>query len=777
MPRPAVAGEKPENGPTEGTPGPNSDETLLLEVQINGHSIGKVGEFTLRRSKLMARPDELRDLGFVVPSAAGVKPGDLIALSDIPGLIWSLDLKNLELHITVSESRLMPTLLQPYGRNALSEHREIESGTGMTLNYDVVGSFSGGAAGGTGSLDLRAFSPWGIASSDWLGYAGATSGGQGSNTAIRLDSAYTFADVNSLRRYSLGDFITGGLSWTRPVHLEGAQINSDFSMRPDLITFPLPTIAGSTAVPSTVDILADGNLMVASQVGAGPFEVPQLPVVSGAGTISMTVTNALGQQVTLTQPFYASSALLAPGMQTFAVQSGLVRRNWGTVSNDYGKIAGTAIYRRGLTSKFTIEGSAEGSPGMLLSGAGGVGQIGHLGTLNFAAAASTGSEHTGGQLSLGAQRIGRIFSLGASAIVASSTYRDVASINGAGVPRKQLSAFSSLYLRRFGSLGAAYAGIDQDAAPTPIQPGSATAEHSHVVSASYSLQIHRVSIFMTGFNNIAGAASNGMQFGVTIPFGRRSSVSVSASSDGSGQVQAQKSAALIGEWGYDAYVSGGNSNHEFGQVQYKSPVGLFTAGVDQSPGTTTLRLESQGALSWVDKDLFPSNTIYDSFGIVDTNPIPHVHVLQENRDIGTTSSSCRLLVPDMRSFDLNRIAITPTDIPPDVKIDVDTREIRPQDRSGVVVRFPVIVSHAALLRLVDAAGNPLPLGTSVTLLATGAVFPVGYDGAAYVENLAAHNELEVALENGRGCAVTFDYKPVIGEIPTIGPLRCVEDKP
>ena len=168
----------------------------------------------------------------------------------------------------------------------------IESGTGVTLNYDTAGTFSGGQKGGSGSMDMRAFSPRGILSSDWLAYAGATTGPSGTNTAIRLDSAYTFADVNTLRRYSLGDFITGGLAWTRPVHLEGAQIHSDFSMRPDLVTFPLPSISGSAAVPSTVNVLADGNLTVSSQVAAGPFEIPQLPVVAGAGTISMTVTNA-----------------------------------------------------------------------------------------------------------------------------------------------------------------------------------------------------------------------------------------------------------------------------------------------------------------------------------------------------------------------------------------------------------------------------------------------------------------------------------------------------
>jgi len=57
----------------------------------------------------------------------------------------------------------------------------------------------------------------------------------------------------------------------------------------------------------------------------------------------------------------------------------------------------------------------------------------------------------------------------------------------------------------------------------------------------------------------------------------------------------------------------------------------------------------------------------------------------------------RLLVPDMRSFDLNKITIEPTDIPPDTTIDDANRVVRPQDLSGVVVKFAVKVSHAALL--------------------------------------------------------------------------------
>ena len=616
-------------------------------------------------------------------------------------------------------------------------------------------------------------------SSNWLGYGGASSNGAGKNTAIRLDSTYEFADVNSLRRYSMGDFITTGLAWTRPVHMEGVQIRSDFSMRPDLVTFPVPTISGSAAVPSTVQVLANGNTVISRDVDAGPFEVPQLPVVSGAGTISMTVTNSMGEQVTVTQPFYASSSLLAPGLQTFGVQTGLVRRNWGSVSNEYGKIAGASIYRRGLTSKFTVEGSVEGTPGAFMGGAGGVVQIGHLGVVNFSIAGSAGSGNPGTQFSAGAQRIGRVFSVDVSATMATRNYLDVAAMNGSSILRKQLSGNTGLSLKRWGTAGMAYAVVDQDSSPAPIQGNATQASNSQVVSANYSVQMHHMSFYATEYKNYAnsaGSSSSGFQAGLTIPVGRRASINAGASSDGNVQVQVQKSAAQIGDWGYETYVSAGSSNHEFGQAQYKSPVGLFTAGVDGSNGQTTLRMESQGAVSYVDGALFRSNTIYDSFAIVDTSPMSHVHVLQENRGVGVTGSSGRLLVPDMRSFDLNKITIEPTDIPPDTTIDDVNRVVRPQDLSGVLVKFAVKVSHAALLRMIDEAGVPLPVGATAKLLATGVLAPVGYEGEAYLQDLSPHNEVQVELPNGQSCKVTFEYRAVPGDIPSIGPLRCVEKK-
>jgi outer membrane usher protein len=753
------------------------DETLLLEVVVNGHPIGTVGEFVLRHGTLYVRPQEWQDLGFRMPKPANNSP--LVALNDLPGIHWNVDVRKQQILITAVDAALVPAMVQPNQIDGRERQRPIESGTGLTLNYDTVGTFTNGQKGGSGSFDLRNFSKHGIVSSDWLTYEGLALAQSGTKPMVRLDSAYTVADAKSLRRYSVGDYINNGLGWSRPVHMEGLQVRSDFTMRPDLITFPLPSITGSAAVPSTVDVLVNGNLATSNDVNAGPFEVPQLPVISGEGTITMTLTNTQGGQVTVSQPFYGGSTLLAKGLQTFAAQAGLVRRDWGIASNDYGKMAGTAYYRRGLSQTFTVEATTETTPGAYMGGAGGAATLWNRALVNFDAAVSDGSAGGGGLVSAGVQHLGRIFNLGGSASVATRNFRDVAAVNGSPISREQITLFTGLNMRRWGTAGLAYAQLSQSPSPVMVPHSYMGPLQSHLITANYSVQVHRVSFFATEFRDRDTAGASALQVGITIPLNRRTSVSASGASNGFAQVQVQETPVTIGDVGYQGYVSTGVgiNTHEFGVVQYKSPKGLVSAGVDNLAGQTTVRLESQGALSFVDGRLFPSNTIYDSFAVVDTAPLGNVHVYQENRDVGETDKSGHLLVPDMRAFDVNHLGIEARDVPADADITLDKRIVRPQDRSGVVVRFPIHFSHAALLELVDNTGAPLPLGSTVTLSATGSIVPVGYDGQAYVEDLSPHNKLTVELADGKHCSAAFDYKPLAGDIPTIGPLHCQEVHP
>ena len=780
-----------------------AEQALLLEVMVNGHSTGKIGEFVQRDDALLARRHELDDLGFRLPESASASPDDLIALSELPGLAWRLDLASQTVFVTADLKLLKPALLELEAPT--SANVPVQSGLGATLNYDVTATTTGGHNVGNGLIDTRVFSPWGVLSSSELAYAGSSPYGPGTNAALRLDSSYVYSDPDALRQYSVGDVINGGLAWTRPVRMGGVQVTQNFSMRPDLVTMPLPTVSGAVAVPSTVDVLVNGSQLLARQVQAGPFQIPSLPVMTGSSTIAMTMTDALGHQVTTTMPFYASQNLLAAGLQTFSVEAGAVRRNYGLPGDTYADIAGSASYRRGLTSMLTVEAHAEGIANQAMAGTDVMVNVANFGILDAAVAASTASGRNAALYSIGFNRTSRTFSAGASATFAGHDFADIASLYGDPMPRRQINANASLSMGQFGSIGLAYTGIDRDAAPAPISFYTQTAglfanqissvaggtvstfnglvtlqpaEHTHIITASYSVQVFNMSFYATGFHDLVRGGGTGALIGMTVPLGQRSSIGGSAGTGSIGgyqQIQAQQSVQNPGDRGYQAYASTSAPAHTFADVQYKSPWALVSAGVDRIGAQNTGRAEVQGAVSLADGGVYASNQINDSFAVVDTDGAAGVTVLRENQPVGKTDSNGRLLVPDLRSFDINHLTIDPTDVALDATVDTATHEVRPQYRSGVVVPFHVRIGHGALLRLVDKAGKPLPLGSVATLQATGVGVPVGYGGEAYVQDLDAHNTVNVTGPKGSRCAVSFDFTAKPNDIPTIGPLTCQEN--
>ena len=128
-------------------------------------------------------------------------------------------------------------------------------------------------------------------------------------------------------------------------------------------------------------------------------------------------------------------------------------------------------------------------------------------------------------------------------------------------------------------------------------------------------------------------------------------------------MQATQSPVLIGDWGYQVYGAAGPSESgiRLGAIQVALGAGLRRG--DRVGNQTALRAEAQGALSYADGGLFASNSINDSFAVVDTAGAAESASSNENREVGRTDSAGRVLVPDLRSYDLNSVAIDPTDVP------------------------------------------------------------------------------------------------------------------
>ena len=253
------------------------------------------------------------------------------------------------------------------------------------LNYDAYAQTSG-----LSRLSLyteqRYFSPSGVFSNTGISYLGARANlADGTGRYIRYDTYWTHSDQDTMRTLRLGDTITSSLDWSRSIRIAGVQWGRNFSLRPDLVTFPVAAISASSVVPSSIALYINGVQQYSSTVPAGPFVVNQIPGITGAGQATIVTRDALGRSIATTVPLYVDTRLLARGLSSYSVEAGFVRRRFSVRSFDYDHApAFSASGRYGLDDALTLEGHAESAPGVYNLGAGALVRLGEAGGQRFA---------------------------------------------------------------------------------------------------------------------------------------------------------------------------------------------------------------------------------------------------------------------------------------------------------------------------------------------------------------------------------------------------------
>ncbi|HEY4317591.1 MAG TPA: fimbria/pilus outer membrane usher protein [Herbaspirillum sp.] len=760
-----------------------ADETLALEVTLNGRPTQLIAEFTLRDGAIYAGKEELVSIGIALP------PGDeaaLIPLSRFTNDV-QLDQGAQKISINVPVDYLVTTELATAVFSA-NDLPLADSGTGLVINYDLLASRADNQQMLSGLIDGRFYSNGGVFGSSGLFYSGNAAAGT-QLPSVRLDTGFTHSDPRSLRRYRVGDFISSGLSWSRPVRLGGAQLSTDFNLRPDLVLYPSPAIRGEATVPSNVDLFVNGVRQFSQSVAPGPFEIRQAPIASGAGQIAVAVTDALGRQSYQNLSFYTSGKLLKPGLSSYSLEAGWVRRNYGLASNDYGEAALSSSLRYGYTPSLTLEAHGEGMRGLAQAGAGLVANINNWGILSASLAGSNadddnGSGDTAGsglQYSLGIERSAGNFSFSLARTQASSEYRDIGAIEGSPVLRSQTTASVGLALGAYGSFNVAYTAVDSAAFTGFADTGNTTGDDNgrsgniRVLSLSYFTSLaQRATLFVSAFKQL-NESNASLTVGLVIPLGARDVIGINNTSGGGNSqlsLQASRPTVSPGDFGWQLLDNEGSFVQRSAEFAYKGMHARPTFAVSQNGEQVGERIGLRGAVAVADHSVFLTNWIDDSFAVVNAGGMKKIGVFVENRYAGRTDSGGRLLVPDLRSYDVNRIAIDMLDLPIDADVDTSERMIKPRDRSGVVVRFDTRQSSSARVVLVDGSGHYVPAGARVTVLESDLKAPVGYDGETFLSQLGENNNLQVALPDGGSCRTQFKASARSNSILEIGPLVC-----
>jgi outer membrane usher protein len=228
----------------------------------------------------------------------------------------------------------------------------------------------------------------------------------------------------------------------------------------------------------------------------------------------------------------------------------------------------------------------------------------------------------------------------------------------------------------------------------------------------------------------------------------------------------------IGDYGWSVGRTQSENAINSAAVSYRASAAKVAARVDQRGSKTRASVTVDGALVAAGGGVFASNRINDAFAIVDAGA-PGVEVQHENRPAGRTNGGGKLLLPNLRSYQENHIAIDPADLPLDAVVNTTRTVVVPADRSGIVVNFEVDVdANAALVTFSGPDGKAIAVGASGTTETGSEPFVVGYDGQTLVEDLKASNRLTLTLPDETTCVATFQYKPQRGKQVSITDAIC-----
>jgi outer membrane usher protein len=221
-----------------------AERPLQLEILINGDKSGLIGTFVQRPDgTIAARRSELAEAGVKVPGSRA--PNEIVVLNEWLGDKFHYDEPAQTISFDLTDAQRVARAFDAFGT---TPHVPVTTGWGSVLNYTLFGSETSGLSsrqttfnGGSASLDARMFSPYGTLSQ--TGIIGTTT--TRDMTVLRLESAFSYSDPESLITYRAGDSITGALPWTRPIRFGGVQAQRNFALRSDLVTAPLPSFSGS----------------------------------------------------------------------------------------------------------------------------------------------------------------------------------------------------------------------------------------------------------------------------------------------------------------------------------------------------------------------------------------------------------------------------------------------------------------------------------------------------------------------------------------------------
>lgn len=734
---------------------------LMLEVTVNGMAQG-IAPFRMIDNRLWAAPEVLSGLGLKL--GAGETTGLVALESEFAGAVtYDAGMQTVEFMVETNRLAVGTTRLNFDDQSA----PVAASATGLVLNYDLNANYASGKLGVSGFTETRLFSGNALVENTTL----FQTGGQGFGVregALRLDTTASLSLPDKRLTIRVGDLITRQAGFSRPTRLGGVRIGTDFALQPYFVPNPIPAFFGEAALPSTVDLFIDGLKRFSGQVGPGPFEIGTgANRVNGAGQAQVVITDVLGQVSAINFPLYDTPLLLREGLADWSLEVGAVRRNYGIRSFDYGKepvISATARY--GLSDNVTLEAHGEAGDSLVNGGAGLAWLIPNGGVVAGSVAGSSDRAGSGFRVEFGYTFINSDFNLSATTQRASSGFRDLASVQGAEIPRERDIVSVGYNTAKWGSFGASLIRQKQEAR-----------EETAFVSVNWNQTIgKRLSVNLSAQQSLTGPRDRGVFLTLSLFANQRDQFSAGLQANRertTGSFSYRRSLPYDGGlgWAIDG-VLGDGTQQVAGQVDHLGPRGQATLGGRVIGDNASAFAGYSGALVVMGGGVFASRKVFDGFALVSTNGVPDVPVSINNRPVGQTSTKGKLLVIGLNAFEQNRVTIDASELPATLEVASTEQQAVPATRAGVKVAFAIAPVRSVIVDLVDARGDPLPLGMQALMEGDEEqVLMVGHAGQLFIERALPGARVTLA-RTGQSCSFRLPETLPSAFAGRLGKVQC-----
>jgi len=742
------------------TPGPQAFEPMVVELLLNdqpeAHSLVVLRDTD---GTLLVRAADLPKLRLKKPARGTlVVDGErYVRLGREMGATALFDAAAQRVHVSLPPAAFLPT-------RTVAQSPDVPQVTTASLggfvNYDLYGEQVDRSSSLGTILDLGIFGPRGVVTNSLLGRYDDEQ-----REAVRLETTWTLDFPERLATLRVGDSVSAAGAWGRSVRFGGVQFGTNFSTQPTLVTAPLLFAQGEAVVPSTVDVFVNGSKVASESVPPGPFTIDRVPTISGAGQMQVVVTDALGRQQVIAQPYYTGPTLLRAGLSEYSFEVGAIRSDYGLRSNDYGDLVLAGTYRRGFSDQVTAEVHAESQAGgASAAGVDAALKIGSAGIVSLTAAAG-GDDAFGWLGGIGFERNGGRMSVFARTQFASEDFAQLGTATLDDKPKQRSFAGVGFYLGSFGNLQVSYGRQTNWSSPT-----------NETIGISHSVTLGRYGYLgITASRSMGADPATDVFVNWAMPFGDRRTASTSVRYspdiiDGEEfEAIASMQQSLPAGSGTGYYLELTSSEDMRVDYVLQGDAGLVGVQYARSNDMDGWRANASGGLAITGAGFMPARRLDESFAVVEVADYPGMTVYVENQPIGRTDRKGRVLLDSLRAYESNSVSIDPKELPLDASLATPAMTITPAYRSGPVVRFPVARASAATLRLILPDGTPVPAGALVTTPAERV--PVALEGLVYLT--AAQGKQTARAEwQGQRCVFEFE-RPAQGDPqPDLGDVTC-----